>query len=463
MDTLGSVLPLWSATPFALTLLAVALLPLVAGRWWERNLNKAITCAVIALPAAAYMLVVSPAEGLDAYRFMDSVGNWVAVARPHPVFEAVRDYASFIVLLGALFVISGGIYIKGRLAGTPLANTAFLAVGAVLASFIGTTGASMLLIRPLIRANQKRRDKSHVVVFFIFVVSNIGGLLTPLGDPPLFLGFLKGVPFGWTLNLFGEWFLANGMVLLAFNLYDQYRFYREDVETPGALTEDVQPGPRQKLAVEGGINLLFLTGVVAAAFFSGHFAWPAGVREASMLAMVGMSAIFSPKGIHAKNSFTLYPMAEVAVLFAGIFITMVPALLMLNAGGAGIGLAKPWHYFWATGLLSSFLDNAPSYLALTATASGLLGIDASQHSTSYVGLMLSPQYAGAGVRLLTAISCGAVFMGANSYIGNGPNFMVKAVAEENHVKMPSFFGYMAYSTAVLAPVFLVITFVFFRD
>jgi len=461
---LGNVLPLWSVMPFVLTLLAIALLPLFAGHWWEHNRNKAIVGAVIALPVVAFLFMSYPAEGWHGYRFMDSLGNWVAVSHPHPVIETALDYVSFIVLLGALFVIAGGIHIKGEPAGTPLVNTALLAIGAVLANFIGTTGASMLLIRPLLRANKKRRDKVHVVVFFIFVVSNIGGLLTPLGDPPLFLGFLKGVPFGWTMsNLLAEWALANGLVLVVFNLLDQYKFNKEDLATPGALTEEVQPGPRRKFAIEGGINLLFLAGVVAAAYLSGRYVWPRGAQEASMFAMAGLSVAFTQKEIRKGNAFTYNPIVEVAVLFAGIFITMIPALLILNARGAELGITQPWQFFWATGMLSSFLDNAPTYLALTATASGLLGIDFSQNSTSYVGLMLSPQYVVLGAKLLTAISCGAVFMGANSYIGNGPNFMVKAVAEENGVKMPSFFGYMAYSMLVLIPIFVIVTFVFFRS
>jgi Na+/H+ antiporter NhaD/arsenite permease-like protein len=379
----------------------------------------------------------------------------LAVALPagsHLLVESLVDYFSFLVLLGALFVISGGIYIKGEFAGTPLVNTTFLAIGGVLSNLIGTTGASMLLIRPYLRANHKRQRNAHLVVFFIFVVSNIGGLLTPLGDPPLFLGFLRGVPFQWTLNLFPIWATALGAVLIVFNLYDQYIFNREDVETPGALVEDVQA--RRRLHIEGKRNFLYLLGVMAAAILSGTFGWPRGIQEALMILMAVLSWFTTPKTVHKANHFHFHPIAEVAAVFLGIFVTMIPALEILRSRATAFGLNEPWQYFWMSGALSSFLDNAPTYLTFTAMASGLVG----SNTESLAGLLQSDL----GVALLRAVSTGAVFMGANSYIGNGPNFMVKSIAEHHHVKMPSFGGYMIYSGAVLIPIFVLVTLIFFR-
>ena len=423
-------LPFWSILPFILTLLSIAIIPLVFGNWWEKNSNKLILSMLMSLP----VLVVLIPGGL------------------HLLEESLIDYASFMVLLGALFIISGGIYIKGEFAGTPLVNTVFLAIGAILANLIGTTGASMLLIRPYLRANHRRQRRAHLCVFFIFVVSNIGGLLTPLGDPPLFLGFLRGVPFGWTLSLLPIWLATLVPLLIVFNLYDQYVFVREDVETPGALAEDVQP--RRHLDIQCGLNPIFLVGVMISAILSGYFGWPRGVQEVLMIAMAVLSWVTTPPSIHKANHFHLHPILEVAAVFLGIFITMIPALEILRSHATQFGLNAPWQYFWMSGLLSSFLDNAPTYLTFTAMASGLIG----STSESLAGLLHSDQ----GVALLRAVSVGSVFMGANSYIGNGPNFMVKSIAEHNGVKMPSFGGYLLYSGAILIPLFLLVTIVFFR-
>ena len=423
-------LPFWSILPFILTLLSIAIIPLVFGNWWEKNSNKLILSLLMSLP----VLVVVIPGGL------------------HLLAESLIDYASFMVLLGALFIISGGIYIKGEFAGTPLVNTVFLAIGAILANLIGTTGASMLLIRPYLRANHRRQRRAHLCVFFIFVVSNIGGLLTPLGDPPLFLGFLRGVPFGWTLSLLPIWLATLVPLLIVFNLYDQYVFVREDVETPGALAEDVQP--RRHLDIQCGLNPIFLLGVMLSAILSGYFGWPRGVQEVLMIAMAVLSWVTTPPSIHKANHFQLHPIAEVAAVFLGIFITMIPALEILRSHATQFGLNAPWQYFWMSGLLSSFLDNAPTYLTFTAMASGLIG----STSESLAGLLHSDQ----GVALLRAVSVGSVFMGANSYIGNGQNFMVKSIAEHNGVKMPSFGGYLLYSGAILIPLFLLVTIVFFR-
>ncbi|MGH7287274.1 MAG: sodium:proton antiporter, partial [Myxococcota bacterium] len=335
----------------------------------------------------------------------------------HELVEKAAEYTAFILLLASLYVISGGIYLRGSLSGTPLLNTAVLAIGAVLASVIGTTGASVLLIRPLLRANAPRRRTTHIVVFFIFVVSNCGGLLTPIGDPPLFLGFLKGVPFEWTLGLFRQWLLVNGSLLVVFNVWDQIVFAREERERPGSQLEEVQQ--HEPLGVDGIANVGFLAGIVAAIYAAGRglgndgAAWPFGVQEASMF-LLGAAAYATTKpAIRERNQFGFGPINEVALLFAGIFVTMAPALLLLNAHAASFGLRSPAQFFWATGILSSFLDNAPTYLTFVATACGLAGIDLEGR---YLAEFLARGAESAA--LLAAISCGAVFMGANTYIGN---------------------------------------------
>jgi Na+/H+ antiporter NhaD/arsenite permease-like protein len=437
-----SISPLW-IFPFASLLLCIAVLPLAAHHWWESNRNRALVSGFFALIFATYMLLSFGHAGWESL-----------------LHALLHEYLPFIVLLTALFVISGGIYIKGSLAGTPLSNSMFLVIGAVLASLIGTTGASMVLIRPLLRANQARERKVHLVVFFIFVVSNCGGLLTPLGDPPLFLGFLKGVPFSWTFQLWKEWLLVNGLLIIIGNLIDQYIFAREEKERKGSQLEQVLE--HEPLGIVGWHNFIFLAGIVLVILGKGQGwggEWPLGVQEALMTALTLAAYFTTKKDIRAANSFTFAPIIEVAVLFFGIFITMIAPLTVLNVHGKELGLNEPWQFFWATGLLSSFLDNAPTYLTFAATAAGSMGV--SVESQKYLAEFLAKGGAQA-TEILIAISCGAVFMGANTYIGNGPNFMVKAIAEENKVKMPSFFGYMAWSGAVLLPVLLLVTLVFFR-
>jgi Na+/H+ antiporter NhaD/arsenite permease-like protein len=447
---LGAQMPLVSVLPFATLLLAIAVLPLVCPHWWEKNRNKAIVVAILAVPLASYLALAWGEEG------------------QHELLEKGEEYLSFMVLLGALFIISGGIYVQGSLSGTPLVNTGVLALGAVMANLIGTTGASVLLIRPLLRANAPRQRKAHLVIFFIFVVSNCAGLLTPLGDPPLFLGFLKGVPFEWTLGLWRQWLIVNGALLVVFHVWDQIALNREERERPGPQLEEVQR--HEPLRVQGLVNFLFLAGVVAAIYASGRglgnqgSPWPYGVQEGIMAGLALAAYALTPGENRTRNRFTFGPIVEVAVLFAGIFITMAPALVILNAWGQGqrqvlgaeFGLSLPWQFFWITGGLSSFLDNAPTYLTFAATACGLEGVAAEGR---YLETFLNK--GPDAVRLLAAISCGAVFMGANTYIGNGPNFMVKAIAEENGVPMPSFFGYMLYSGCILLPLFVVVTFLFF--
>jgi Na+/H+ antiporter NhaD/arsenite permease-like protein len=442
MHSIASELPVFSALPFAALLLCIATLPLAAPHFWESNRNKGWVALALALPIAAYLPLAFGAAGA------------------HRLVESTCEYLSFIALLGSLFVITGGIHVSGSLSGTPLLNTALLAIGALLANAIGTTGASALLIRPLLRANEPRVRKAHIVVFFIFVVSNCGGLLTPLGDPPLFLGFLKGVPFTWTFQLWLPWLLVNGSLLLIFNVWDQIVFAREERERPGSQFEEVME--HAPLRIRGRRNFLFLVGIVAVIAASGNglgnagAPWPFGISELAMLG-IGVAAWWVTHHEHrAANNFDFAPIVEVAVLFAGIFVTMGPALLLLNARAPSLGLSEPWQFFWASGSLSSFLDNAPTYLTLAATACGQSGVPLDGRYLNEF-LALGPGSA----ETLSAIATGAVFMGANTYIGNGPNFMVKAIAEQNGVAMPSFFGYMAYSIAVLLPLFGIVTLVMF--
>jgi Na+/H+ antiporter NhaD/arsenite permease-like protein len=438
---LGDDLSLLWVLPFVGMVLAIAILPMITPSWYEPQLNKAFIAALLGVPVVVYLLAALGPDGREL------------------VLDTFAEYLSFIILLGSLFVIAGGLYLTGNLRGTPGRNLAFLAAGGVLANLIGTTGAAMVLIRPILRANSERRHVRHIVVFAIFVVGNIGGLLTPLGDPPLFLGFLNGVDFFWTLRLAPHWLVALGLTLAVFYLVDRREYRRE---TPQALREDL--ADYVPLRLHGGINLLFLGGVVAAVLLSrpleqaGDALGVPGLRELVMIAMALLSLTLGPREPRVWNRFSWTPMAEVAIVFAGIFATMIPALAILEARGDELGLTQPWHYFWLTGSLSSFLDNAPTYLTFTSVAQGYLGIP------ELSGLMSSvPQTAGAAApaAFLAAVSTGAVFMGANSYIGNAPNFMIKSIAEEHGVRMPSFFGYMGYSALVLLPVFVIVTLLFF--
>ncbi len=425
--SLGATLPFWSVLPFALMLLAIALVPLRWPHFWERNANKGIVSAALGVPVALYVLTHDP----------------------HLLWHTALEYVSFIALLGALFTISGGIVLRGDLRATPAVNTGFLAVGALLANLIGTTGASMLIIRPLLQTNSERKHVGHIPILFIFVVSNCAGLLTPLGDPPLFLGYLRGVPFFWTLRLLPEWLFVVSILLVVFWVLDTRAVARESA---ASLAFDLARQAPLRLA--GAHNFLYLGGVVAAVLASP--ALPEALRDvvrlAVMAAMTLLSLRTTPSDFRRDNGFTFGPITEVAVLFAGIFATMIPALEILRVRGAELGIAAPWQFFWLSGTLSSFLDNAPTYLTFASLAQSLgPGSDA------------AVQLAGGPVSatLLTAISAGSVLMGANSYIGNGPNFMVKAIAEEQGVAMPSFGGYMLWSGAILIPIFLVMTFVFF--
>ncbi|MBP6894529.1 MAG: sodium:proton antiporter [Pseudacidovorax sp.] len=438
--------PLWGL-PFAGILLSIALMPLLVPTFWHHHFGK-----VAAAWALAFLLPFAAVFG-------------PGLAGAQVVHALLAEYIPFIVLLTALFTVSGGIYIRGNLHGSPGLNTGLLAIGGLLASIMGTTGASMLLIRPLIRANDNRRHKAHVVVFFIFIVSNVGGSLTPLGDPPLFLGFLKGVDFFWT-----TWHLLpdTAFVLLCllgiFFALDRF-YYRNE----GVMPVDPTPDTRG-VRFEGQVNFALLAVVLGLVLLSGLWKSPvvfdiAGtpvglpglVRDVGLVGVTLLSLALTKREVHDANQFGWGPMLEVAKLFAGIFLTIVPVIAMLRAGTAGPfgavvsavtrpdGQPEPAMYFWATGLLSSFLDNAPTYLVFFNTAGG----DPATLMTTHAAT-------------LAAISAGAVFMGANSYIGNAPNLMVKAIAEDRGVRMPSFFGYMAWSGAVLLPLFVLVTFIFFR-
>ncbi|VTU24279.1 hypothetical protein E5CHR_01760 [Variovorax sp. PBL-E5] len=446
-DVDGSKLsPLWGV-PFAGILLSIALLPLLAPSFWHRHYGK-----VSAGWALAFLLPFAAAYGASS-------------AGAQLLHALLAEYLPFVILLAALFTVAGGIHVRGNLHGAPGLNTAILAAGAVLASWMGTTGASMLLIRPLIRANDNRVHKVHVIVFFIFIVSNVGGALTPLGDPPLFLGFLKGVDFFWTAkHILAETLFLLGLLLAVFWVIDRH-YYRKE----GVLPIDPTPDT-QALGFDGAANFVLLAAIVGLVLLSGLWkspvvfdvhgtplGLPGIVRDVGLIAIALISLKITAPSVHADNQFDWEPMREVAKLFAGIFLTIIPVIAMLKAGidgpfGAVVsavtradGQPEPAMYFWATGLLSSFLDNAPTYLVFFNTAGG----DAQALMTTHAAT-------------LAAISAGAVFMGANTYIGNAPNLMVKAIAQSRGVRMPSFFGFMMWSGAILMPLFILSTFLFFR-
>jgi Na+/H+ antiporter NhaD/arsenite permease-like protein len=432
--------PVWAVIPFIGILMSIAVFPLINAHWWEHNFGKISFLWIV----VAYLLMyISVPAGTG---FMEAFG--------HDIFHVyLEEYISFIILLGSLFVISGGILIKGSLSGKPVSNVIILAIGSVFASFIGTTGAAMLLIRPLIKSIYWRQYKMHIIIFFIFLVCNIGGSLTPIGDPPLFLGFLKGVPFEWTFQLTPMWAFAVVVLLTVFFFMDSYLMKKEP---------DVPHTEKKGIQIKGAYNFLLLLGVIGAVLYSGivdhgplHL--PYGdlmiqniVRDSAMILLAVVSMVITPRPIRQENNFNFFPIKEVAYLFIGIFTTMIPALMLLNARGGELGIDSPAKFFWITGILSSFLDNAPTYITFLETALGMLKVNVQQ-------LLLDP----VGVSFLKGISVGAVFMGANTYIGNGPNFMVKAIAEQEKIKMPSFFGYMLWSALILLPLFFLVDLIFF--
>jgi len=435
--------PLGTA-PFAILLLSIAILPILPplSHWWHSNLNRLLVALAAASCTVLYLLLATD---------LATVGH----ALHHAL---VGEYTPFIVLLFSLFVITGGISIHGDLRATPTTNTVILALGTLLASFMGTTGASMLLIRPLLQTNRQRTHRTHTVIFFIFLVSNIGGALLPVGDPPLFLGYLRGVPFFWTLQLWDVWLFATIPLLVVYFIWDSRLHRREPAAA--LLSDRTRIVPER---IDGSLNFLWLLVVLLAvatidpAKSLPGTEWhpPRFLREGIMLAATGLSLLLTPRKARSRNEFDYTAILEVAAIFLGIFITMQVPLMVLREHGESLGLTTPGHYFWATGLLSSFLDNAPTYevffeTALAATTPGQPGNVPLGHGTMIDG------------SFLRAISVAAVFMGANTYIGNGPNFMVKSVAEASGVRMPTFFGYMAYSLAVLIPLFIVMSLLFFR-
>ena len=451
----GSKLPIWSIIPFVGILLSIAIFPLVLDSHFlvhHGGKMSLIWASVFAIP---YLIAFRG----DA--FYDILHIYLL------------DYIPFILLLWGLFTVAGGILVRGTLRGTPILNTFLLLIGTVIASWVGTTGASMLLIRPLIRANAYRKNKVHLIVFFIFLVSNIGGSLTPIGDPPLFLGFLRGVPFFWTTTaLLPHMLLISVILIILFFIIDTLMFKREG----GVVPDD---GTNEPIRIEGLFNLVFLFGIIGAVLMSGTFKWGEvnilGVhvywqniaREALIVVMGVLSLKYTPFSgeLRQSNEFSWEPIEEVAKVFAGIFMTIIPALAILKAGENGalaglIGAMKqPVHYFWITGILSSFLDNAPTYLTFFNTALGKLHLTETVVPQILSGQLTDPQHLEF-TRLLIAISIGAVFMGANTYIGNAPNFMVKAIAEQSGIRMPSFFGFMLWSVVILFPLFVIVTFVF---
>jgi Na+/H+ antiporter NhaD/arsenite permease-like protein len=449
-EELGRTLSYWSVLPFVLILLSMAIIPLVHGPWWEANLNKGVVSFLCALPVFSYLLWLGP------------LGQLVLV-------DVLRDYYAFIILLVALFTISGGIYLEGDLIATPVVNSLFLAGGALLASFIGTTGASVLLVRPLIKINRNRQHKVHIFIFFIFLASNIGGSLLPVGDPPLFLGYLYGVPFSWTFfNMWPMWLTTVAVLLGIFYFWETWAYSRE----PSAVRKE--SSGHDELTVHGRINLVLILGVLLSVIFLKGYDLPGGVRldlswmqqpAMILLTLLSFALDYRAKekarkgGSHQHmtprdhNGFTFGPMVEVAVLFVGIFITMTPAICLLKAHGPETGLTEPWQFYWMSGGLSSFLDNAPTYATYFALGQGVTrGLLASHPDLPVVLTSTGP----ISLKILLAISLGSVFMGANTYIGNAPNFMVKSICEEAKIKMPSFFGYMLYSIGILIPTFLLI-------
>jgi Na+/H+ antiporter NhaD/arsenite permease-like protein len=445
---IGELLPLWSCIPFACILLSIALFPLILPDFWHHHFGKisAFWAATLGIP---FLIAF---KGPALYEILHII---------------LADYVPFIILLWSLYTVSGGILLRGTLRGTPIVNLIMLIIGTLLASWMGTTGAAMLLIRPFLRANNYRKNRTFMVVFFIFLVANVGGSLTPLGDPPLFLGFLHGVSFFWTFNILPHMLMVVIILLLIYFMLDIYHYRKEGVSAPE------EEGVKEPLKLEGVYNFLFLAGIVGSVLMSGMVDWgdvntlgvhravQDWVRDGLLILMGILSLVTTPIRLRDDNEFTWFPIIEVAYLFIGIFITMIPCLLILKAGSQGAlafltnGVTQPLHYFWVTGGLSSFLDNAPTYLTFFNSALGAFYSGASEAQA--VPLLMTEN-----AIYLKAISAGAVFFGACSYIGNAPNFMVRSISEEAGTPMPSFFGYIIkYALIFLIPTFVIVTVVFF--
>lgn len=441
LSTNEATLPLWASIPFVIMLLMIAIGPLVMEHWWEKNKNKLIVSCILGIPTAVFLIMKGFTAELE-----------------HQIFG---DYIPFIILLTSLFVITGGIHLSGDIQAKPIINTLFIGIGYILASFTGTTGAAMLLIRPVIETNSQRKFKTHTILFFIAAVANCGGLLSPLGDPPLLLLYLRGAEFTWFTSMLPEWLVAGVLLLTIYYFVDSYYYKKEDKKALELDASNIKP-----LKITGLINIIYLLGVVFAVAFinpkiipdmvdnpeTGYTApiWLKFFREIILLTLIFMSLYTTKKKVREDNKFSWTPIIEVGVLFLGIFVTMTPTLNYLSHHAQSFGLEKPWQFFYITGLLSSFLDNAPTAVAFHSVASQL---------TPIAGEAV---VAGVSEILLKAISIGAVFFGSMTYIGNGPNFMVKAIAEENGIKMPSFFGYiLKFSLVVLLPIYIIIQLIFF--
>jgi len=434
MQDINNKIPLFTILPFFLLLLSIAVLPFIRKRFWKKNKNKLVVVSIFCFPVVIYLLL----NGLSSR-----------------LYEAVLfDYIPFIILLGSLFTITGGIFLSGDIEATPAVNTMFLGIGALLSSIMGTTGAAMLLIRPLIQTNKERTLKVHTILFFIAVVANCGGLLTPLGNPPLLILYLRGAPFSWFLNLFGEWLTTNALLLIIYFLVDSYYHKKEPAYALERDRTNISP-----LKLKGRINFIFIIGVVlSVAFinnryigFISHNHYYSFIREGVIIAMAVLSLLFTPRLIRDSNNFSWEPIKEVGYIFLGIFITMVPCIIYLESNSKSLGITEPFQFYYLSGLLSSFLDSAPAALVFHSLALGIKG--------SYAGLIV----AGIPEILLRAISVGATLFGGFTYIGNGPNFMVKAVAESSNIKLPGFFGYIfKFSLLVLLPVYILIQILFMR-
>lgn len=421
-------IPFSALIPFIIQLLFIAIAPLIVEHWWEKNRNKLLVSLVLSTPVVLFMMSNNMLGNLE--------------------HQILADYLPFVILLASLFVITGGIHLSGDIQATPRTNTIFLAIGYVLASFMGTTGAAMLLIRPILRTNQQRHFRTHTVMFFIVLVANCGGLLTPLGDPPLFLLYLRGASFTWFMHLLPEWLFVGSLLLAIYYLLDRFYYFKKEEWTN--ISADIKE--KRPLRVSGNINFVFLLGVVASVAFINHQYIPQMsehdapfyikfLRELVLMVLIALSLVFTKREVRGQNNFTWSPILEVAALFLGIFATMTPALLFLNQHSASLGVVSPAQFYYFTGTLSSFLDNAPTAVAFHSVAEGLP--------------LVGNQVTGISEIILKAISTAAVFFGAMTYIGNGPNFMVKSIAEENNVPMPSFFTYiLKFSLPVLLPVYI---------
>ena len=437
----------WTLIPFAVMLFVIAVAPLAVGKIWEKNVNKLIFVLLLSIPTAAYMAYIGLGDKI--------------------IDQIFYDYLPFIVLLGALFVVTGGIHISYNMTATPLINTLVLFIGFNVASFMGTTGAAMLLIRPLLEINKSRQYKAHTICFFIALVANCGGMLSPLGDPPLFLLYLRGASFDWFRSMFPEWAVVGGLLLIIYHLLDSYYFRKErrllagDNAAKVAGDDDEEADESLRLSASGVVNIFYLMAVVTVVAFVNTSYIPAMgaedaplymkfLREIILVGIILLSLWTTKKRVRRENNFSWEPITEVAVLFIGIFTTMTPAMIFLNAHATSLGLSEPWQFFYATGALSSFLDNAPTAVAFHTVATGL---PIAEGATLVAGV---PQ------TMLRAIALGSVFFGAMTYIGNGPNFMVKAIAEKAGVKMPSFFGYMfKFSLIILLPIYVIMQLIFF--